>query len=126
MRSGPTIRSRATKRCCDHILGNCGCTHAQEAKEGAGAPPYALMEAPPLALFANGVAAAFNELRHCAPLVLRRPATQVVQVRGTPTLHPPPGLICARGPFTCVMIFRRPGVSCISFQAQSAYSVRTR
>lgn len=53
----------------------------QEGKEAAGALPYALMEAPPLALFSNGVAAAFNELRHCAPLVLQGPVTQVVQAR---------------------------------------------
>jgi hypothetical protein len=38
------------------------------------------MESVPLALFANGVAAALNELRHCAPLALQQPVTQVVQV----------------------------------------------
>ena len=39
--------------------------------EDDAAPPYALMEAPPLAVFVNGVLAALNELRHCAPLALR-------------------------------------------------------
>lgn len=53
----------------------------QDGREAAGALPYALMEAPPLALFTNGVAAALNELRHCAPLVLQGPVTQVVQAR---------------------------------------------
>jgi hypothetical protein len=46
----------------------------------APGPPYALMDAPPLAVFANGVAAALNELRHCPPLVLQQPVTAVVQV----------------------------------------------
>ena len=39
--------------------------------EDDAAPPYVLMEAPPLAVFVNGVLAALNELRHCAPLALR-------------------------------------------------------
>ncbi|XP_004298490.1 PREDICTED: conserved oligomeric Golgi complex subunit 8-like [Fragaria vesca subsp. vesca] len=34
-------------------------------------PPYCLMEHPPLAVFVNGVAAAMNELRPCAPLSLK-------------------------------------------------------
>ena len=38
------------------------------------------MDAPPLAVFANGLAAALNELRHCPPLVLQQPVTAVVQV----------------------------------------------
>ena len=53
----------------------------QDGKARDGAPPYALMEAPPLAVFANGVAAALNELRHCPPLVLRGPVTGVLQVK---------------------------------------------
>lgn len=40
----------------------------------AGALPQSLVEHAPLAVFANGLLAAFNELRHCAPLSLR-PAT---------------------------------------------------
>eukprot|EP00249_Psilotum_nudum_P015381 c25296_g1_i1 orf=382-2169(-) len=34
-------------------------------------PPYSLMEHVPLAAFVNGVLAALNELRHCAPLNLK-------------------------------------------------------
>lgn len=51
----------------------------QEGAESGSAPPYALMESAALALFANGVAAALNELRHCAPLSLQQPVTQVIQ-----------------------------------------------
>eukprot|EP00240_Pyramimonas_obovata_P000768 CAMPEP_0118930398 /NCGR_PEP_ID=MMETSP1169-20130426/7097_1 /TAXON_ID=36882 /ORGANISM="Pyramimonas obovata, Strain CCMP722" /LENGTH=550 /DNA_ID=CAMNT_0006872749 /DNA_START=127 /DNA_END=1779 /DNA_ORIENTATION=+ len=40
------------------------------AEEGAG-PPYSLMEHPPVAVFTNGVLAALNELRHCAPVATR-------------------------------------------------------
>jgi len=54
---------------------------AQEGENKDTGPPYALMEAPPLALFANGLAAALNELRHCPPLVLQGPVTAVVQAR---------------------------------------------
>jgi hypothetical protein len=54
----------------------------QDGGQGAApGPPYALMDAPPLAVFANGLAAALNELRHCPPLVLQQPVTAVVQVR---------------------------------------------
>lgn len=53
--------------------------HIKEEAESGAAPPYRLMESVPLALFANGVAAALNELRHCAPLALQQPVTQVVQ-----------------------------------------------
>ncbi|XP_024196494.1 conserved oligomeric Golgi complex subunit 8 [Rosa chinensis] len=34
-------------------------------------PPYCLMDHPPLAVFVNGVSAAMNELRPCAPLSLK-------------------------------------------------------
>ena len=42
-------------------------------------PPYALMEYQPLAVYTNGLLAAFNELRHCAPLSVRNPATAALQ-----------------------------------------------
>lgn len=45
-----------------------------------GAPPMSLMEHPPLAMLANGVLAAFNELRHCAALSLRAPVVATLQV----------------------------------------------
>ena len=48
--------------------------------EGAG-PPYALLEHAPLAVLTNGLLAAFNELRHCAPLSLAAPVAQTVQAR---------------------------------------------
>ncbi|KAJ1695225.1 hypothetical protein LUZ63_011923 [Rhynchospora breviuscula] len=44
-------------------------------------PPFVLMEHPPLAIFVNGVSAAMNELRPCAPLSLRQVLAQEV-VRG--------------------------------------------
>lgn len=43
------------------------------------APPYALMEHVPLAVFTNGVLSAMNELRHCALLPLQRPAGTLLQ-----------------------------------------------
>ncbi len=49
--------------------------------EDDAAPPYVLMEAPPLAVFVNGVLAALNELRHCAPLALRDLFAARLQVR---------------------------------------------
>ena len=39
------------------------------------------MDHPPLALLANGLLGALNELRHCAPLSLRGPIASVTQVR---------------------------------------------
>lgn len=76
---------------------------AQEGENKDTGPPYALMEAPPLALFANGLAAALNELRHCPPLVLRGPVTAVIQARAALVLlcespaeaqpFPPPALL---------------------------------
>ncbi|KAF8070905.1 COG8 [Scenedesmus sp. PABB004] len=43
------------------------------------APPYALMEHVPLAVFTNGALSALNELRHCALLPLQRPAAALLQ-----------------------------------------------
>ncbi|KAK3011038.1 hypothetical protein RJ639_012659, partial [Escallonia herrerae] len=40
------------------------------------APPPSLMEHPPLAVFVNGVAAAMNELRPCAPIRLKHALAQ--------------------------------------------------
>lgn len=37
-------------------------------------PPTSLMEHAPLAAYANGLLSALNELRHCAPLAVQRPA----------------------------------------------------
>ncbi|GAB4821913.1 hypothetical protein N2152v2_008959 [Parachlorella kessleri] len=42
-------------------------------------PPYSLMEHTPLAVYANGLLSAFNELRHCAPLSLREAAAAVLE-----------------------------------------------
>lgn len=42
-------------------------------------PLQALADHVPLAVFANGLLAAFNELRHCAPLSLRQPVAAELQ-----------------------------------------------
>ncbi|KAG6556242.1 hypothetical protein Mapa_002183 [Marchantia paleacea] len=42
-------------------------------------PPYSLMDHPPLASFVNGVLAALNELRHCAPINLKATLAMEVQ-----------------------------------------------
>ncbi|CAM6113447.1 unnamed protein product [Calypogeia fissa] len=42
-------------------------------------PPYSLMDHHPLAMFVNGVLAALNELRHCAPMNLK--AVLALEVR---------------------------------------------
>ncbi|KAG9152984.1 hypothetical protein Leryth_025061 [Lithospermum erythrorhizon] len=39
-------------------------------------PPSSLMEHPPLAVFINGVSAAMNELRPCAPFSLKHVIAQ--------------------------------------------------
>ncbi|KJE91327.1 hypothetical protein CAOG_02479 [Capsaspora owczarzaki ATCC 30864] len=43
-------------------------------------PPSALMEFPAVALLANGFTAAFNELRHCAPLSIATSVHNLVQI----------------------------------------------
>lgn len=59
---------------------------AQTASQGGtqggdpSAPPYTLMEHPPLAVFVNGLLAAFNELRHCAPLSMAPALASIIQV----------------------------------------------
>lgn len=52
---------------------------AGQSAEALGIPPAALMEHAPLAVFANGLLAALNELRHCAPLSLRQPTASALQ-----------------------------------------------
>uniref|UniRef100_A0A9I9DEH3 Conserved oligomeric Golgi complex subunit 8 n=1 Tax=Cucumis melo TaxID=3656 RepID=A0A9I9DEH3_CUCME len=50
-------------------------TIGEESQEDVTPPSY-LMEHPPLAVFVNGVSAAMNELRHCAPLSLKQVIAQ--------------------------------------------------
>lgn len=59
---------------CDDVIG-CG------AGEDNAGPPYALLEHAPLAVLTNGLLAAFNELRHCAPLSLCTSVSAILQVR---------------------------------------------
>lgn len=49
-------------------------------------PPPTLMDHAPLAIFTNGVLAAFNELRHCAPLSLAPAVASLLQVGHSPVL----------------------------------------
>lgn len=44
-----------------------------------GPPPPTLVEHPPLAVYANGLLAALNELRHCAPFPIRESAASALQ-----------------------------------------------
>jgi hypothetical protein len=46
---------------------------------GGGGPPYSLMDHVPLAVYCNGLLAALNELRHCAPQSLRGAAAAALQ-----------------------------------------------
>ena len=55
-----------------------GLNVAGKVKE-LGAPPPSLLEHPPLAVYTNGLLAALNELRHCAPLSIREPAAVALQ-----------------------------------------------
>lgn len=59
---------------CDDVI---GCV----AGEDNAGPPYALLEHAPLAILTNGLLAAFNELRHCAPLSLCTSVSAILQVR---------------------------------------------
>lgn len=54
-------------------------TAAAAAAAAPGVLPQSLVEHVPLAVYANGLLAAFNELRHCAPLSLRAPAAAALQ-----------------------------------------------
>jgi len=47
--------------------------------EKVGPPPPTLVEHPPLAVYANGLLAALNELRHCAPSPIRESAASALQ-----------------------------------------------
>ncbi|KAK9918366.1 hypothetical protein WJX75_003530 [Coccomyxa subellipsoidea] len=48
-------------------------------REDNAGPPYALLEHAPLAVLTNGLLAAFNELRHCAPLSLCTSVSAILQ-----------------------------------------------
>lgn len=50
-------------------------------------PPSSLLQHPPLAAFTNSVLSAFNELRHCAPLALVSPVTEVLQSSFASVIH---------------------------------------
>ncbi|KAK9844283.1 hypothetical protein WJX74_000423 [Apatococcus lobatus] len=59
--------------------GNGGLLRAPSQSGENEGPPYRLMEHFPLAVLANRMAAAFNELRHCAPIGLQSQTAQIVQ-----------------------------------------------
>eukprot|EP00262_Sarcandra_glabra_P015375 TRINITY_DN4736_c2_g1_i1.p1 TRINITY_DN4736_c2_g1~~TRINITY_DN4736_c2_g1_i1.p1 ORF type:complete len:601 (+),score=71.68 TRINITY_DN4736_c2_g1_i1:96-1805(+) len=52
--------------------------HASEESQDDVTPPSYLMEHPPIAVFVNGVSAAMNELRPCAPVSLKHVLAQEV------------------------------------------------
>ncbi|KAH7619223.1 hypothetical protein Ndes2526B_g06178 [Nannochloris sp. 'desiccata'] len=52
---------------------------AEEKGTDLGPPPPTLVEHPPLAVYANGLLAALNELRHCAPYLIRESAASALQ-----------------------------------------------
>eukprot|EP00887_Chlorella_sp_A99_P006351 scaffold3.g6351.t1 len=70
--------SMPTGAAADRGAGGDGAADAGDVAAAAG-PPYALMEHLPLAVYTNGLLAAFNELRHCAPLSIREPVAGAVQ-----------------------------------------------
>lgn len=51
---------------------------AGDAAPPGAAPPASLVEHTPLAVYLNGLLAALNELRLCAPLLLREPAAELL------------------------------------------------
>ncbi|KAI3435879.1 hypothetical protein D9Q98_001937 [Chlorella vulgaris] len=56
-----------------------GAEAAAPSPRGSTAPPQALVDHMPLAVYTNGLLAAFNELRHCAPLSVQQPTTARLQ-----------------------------------------------
>ncbi len=67
-----------------HRWGGAGAVRARPAAadapaEAADAPPAALLDHPPLAVYANGLLAALNELRHCAPLAIAGASAAALQ-----------------------------------------------
>jgi len=56
-----------------------GATAPKEKGKELGPPPPTLVEHPPLAVYANGLLAALNELRHCAPFPIRESAASALQ-----------------------------------------------
>ncbi len=79
----PSIASRARQASAGEEATASGA--AAGGEEGSahrmGPPPYVLMEHFPLAVYTNGLLAAFNELRHCTLLSLQEPAAAAVQVQ---------------------------------------------
>ncbi|XP_010666817.2 conserved oligomeric Golgi complex subunit 8 [Beta vulgaris subsp. vulgaris] len=66
-------------------VGFSGSTAGEESQEDVTPPSY-LMEHPPLAVFINGVSAAMNELRPCAPISLKHILAQEL-VKGLRAVH---------------------------------------
>uniref|UniRef100_A0A803MDB3 Conserved oligomeric Golgi complex subunit 8 n=1 Tax=Chenopodium quinoa TaxID=63459 RepID=A0A803MDB3_CHEQI len=66
-------------------VGYSGSTASEESQEDVTPPSY-LMEHPPLAVFINGVSAAMNELRPCAPVSLKHILAQEL-VKGLKAVH---------------------------------------
>lgn len=60
-------------------LPSVGARLGSDARPDDMSPPYSLMDHQPLAVFVNGLLAAFNELRHCAPTNLKAPLALEVQ-----------------------------------------------